>query len=175
MAPNIVAKYCAKNDYLLTAPLDNVEKKIQILLDYNIKPISILKCLYALDRADHVYVSRLERLLSFNVNDVKIWFFKCADDVFEKYLYSLPMSNPNRVDKIESHNCKQIRIMNQLNDILDCSKEEAAKIYYNQIRHFDQMDTAKTNIEYLRKNGIDSVLITNVSEVLTMQSGLFFI
>lgn len=175
MEPKLVSKYCAKNDYLLVAPFENVDRKVQILLDYNIKPMSILKNLYALDRSEHVYVSRLQRLISLNTQDVKIWLFKCADDVFEKYLNNLQYKNSNRSnDRIEPKNIRKVRIERKLNEMLGCDSNEAAHIYNNQISRFDQIDCAKQNIEFLQSNDVSLDTITCNSVVLTMPFGLYF-
>lgn len=155
---------------MLTAPFDKVDKKLNILLDYNINPMSILRSLYALDRADSVYVSRLERLLSSGTEDVKIWFFKCADDIFEKYLRSTQATHEST--KLKPSSEEKLRIENKLNEMLDCENEDAARIYYNQINRFDQMGNAKANIEFLQKNGVTLKAITNNSAVLTMALGL---
>ncbi|XP_055301881.1 transcription termination factor, mitochondrial-like [Sitodiplosis mosellana] len=169
--PNIVAKYCVKNEYSLIAPFDVIDRKMQILLDYNIKPLSILKTLYALDRSEHVYVSRLERLMSLNTKDVKLWFFKCADDVFEMYLNRMQTKTTNHSkENIEAKGERKIRIENQLSEMLECDSEDAARIYYNQINHFDQIDSAKRNIEFLRSQGVSLETITSNSAVLAMSS-----
>lgn len=174
--PIVVAKYFIKNDFLLVTPFENVDRKVQILLDYNIKPISILKSLYALDRSERVYVSRLERLMSLNSQNVKVWFFKCADDVFEKYLSKMKQTtNRNYAnDKIEPKSQRKIQIENKLNEMLECDSKDAAHIYYNQISHFDQIDNAKENIEFLRSQGVSLEMITANPAVLTMSLGLLF-
>lgn len=173
--PNIVAKYCVKNVNSLIAPFDTVDRKMQILLDYNIKPMSILKSMYALDRSEYLYISRLERLMWLNTHDVKIWLFKCADDVFEKYLIKMRQTNwhPGE-EKIEPKSHKKIEVESKLNEMLECESKEAAHIYYSQISHFDQIDSAKQNIEFLTSKGVSLETITENSAVLTMQSGLFF-
>lgn len=168
-----MAKYCVKNEYSLIAPFDIIDRKMQILLDYNIKPLSILKTLYALDRSEHVYVSRLERLMSLNTNDVKVWFFKCADDVFEKYLYRMQTKINHSKENIKPKSQRKIQIENQLSEMLECDSEDAALIYYNQIRHFDQIDTAKQNIEFLDTQGVSLETITGNSAVLACSTGLF--
>lgn len=175
--PNVVARYFVKNDYFLVAPFENVDRKVQILLDYNIKPISILKSLYALDRSEEVYVSRLERLMSLNARDVKVWLFKCADDVFETYLSKMKrMRSLNNVnDKIEPKTQRKIKIENKLNEMLECDSKDAAHIYYNQISNFDQIDSAKENIEFLMSQGISLETITANPAVLTMSIGLYFL
>lgn len=168
-----MAKYCVKNEYSLIAPFDIIDRKIQILLDYNIKPISILKTFYALDRSERVYVSRLERLMSLNTTDVKVWFFKCADDVFEMYLNRMQTKSNHSTENIEAKSQRKIQIENQLSEMLECDSEDAAHIYYNQISHFDQIDTAKQNIEFLRSQGVSLETITGTSAVLTMSLGSF--
>ncbi|XP_031635754.1 transcription termination factor, mitochondrial-like [Contarinia nasturtii] len=175
--PNVVAKYCVKNRHSLVAPFDSIDRKIQILLDYNIKPLTILKSLYALDRSEEVYISRLERLMSLHIKDVKIWFFKCADDVFDMYLRKTQQKhwskelagerNENE-DKIQSKCIRKIEIENKLNEFLECDSEEAAHIYYEQISSFDQIDRAKENIEYLRSHGVSLEILTGNSIILTM-------
>lgn len=169
---SVVAKFCAKNEYILTVAFDKVDKKLNILLDYNINPMSILRCLYALDRADVVYVSRLERLLSAGSKDIKMWFLKCADDIFENYLRSLPKSSHSLQFKIvKPYIDEKLKIENELNEMLDCENEEAAAIYYKQISRFDQMDDAKRNIEFLQENGVSLKAITNNSMVLVVPIG----
>lgn len=170
--PNIVAKYSTKNDYLLVTSFDIVDRKIQILLDYNIKPLSILKTLYALDRSEQVYVSRLERLLSLNTRDVKVWFFKCADDVFEMYLNRMQIKVNHSKENIKPKSDRKIQIENQLSEMLECDGEDAAHIYYNQISHFDQIDSAKQNIEFLKSHGVSLDTITTNSAILVMSLGL---
>lgn len=147
---------------------------MQILLDYNIKPLSILKTLYALDRSERIYVSRLEQLMSLNTKDVKVWIFKCADDVFDKYLRKMRQSNRDQAkDMIEAKGKKKIHIENQLNAMLECDKKEAAHIYYSQISQFDQIDSAKQNIEFLRSQGVSLETITANSAVLATSLGVF--
>lgn len=164
-----MAKYFVKNDQLLAVPFENVDRKVQILLDYNIKPISILKSLYALDRSEKVYVSRLERLMSLSSRDVKIWFFKCADDAFDKYLNKIKQTDRSQAnDRIEPKTQRKIQIENKLNEMLECDSKDAAHIYYNQINHFDQIDMAKDNIEYLRLQGVSLETITANPAVLTV-------
>lgn len=170
--PNIVAKYCAKNEYSLLAPFETVDRKIQILLDYNVKPLSILKTLYALDRSEEVYVSRLERLMSLNTHDVRLWIFKCADDVFERYLNKMRrLHRCQEEEKIEPRNRTKIQIEKQLNVMLECDEEATAHIYYKQINHFDQIDSAKQNIEFLRSQGVSMEAISTNSAVLTISLG----
>lgn len=170
-----MAKYCVKNEYALVAPFITVDRKMQILLDYNIKPLSILKTLYALDRSEEVYISRLERLISMNTQDVKVWFFKCADDVFETYLRKMKRKNlaEDMEQQIISKSIRKIEIENKLNELLNCDSKEAAHIYYNQISHFDQIDSAKENIEFLRSQGVSLESITENSVILTMSLGSF--
>lgn len=170
-----MAKYCVKNEYSLLAPFKTVDRKIQILLDYNIKPLSILKSLYALDRSERVYVSRLISLMSLNTQDVKVWIFKCADDVFDEYLRKMQQSNRNQAkEMIEAKGKKKIHIENQLNEMLECDDEDAAHIYYNQISHFDQIDSAKQNIEFLRSQGVSLESITTNSAVLAISMGVSY-
>lgn len=176
MKPHIVAKYCAKNVYLLVAPFEKVDRKVQILLDYNIKPISILSNLYTLDRSETIYVSRLEqlKLILLNVEDVKMWLFKCADDVFEKCLNELRYNDANvEMDKIEVKSDQKIQIENKLNEMLDCDDSEAAHIYYSQINRFDQIDSAKQNIDFLHSNGVSLETIAENPVILTMPFGLY--
>lgn len=136
--------------------------------------MSILKSIYALNRSEHVYVSRLQRLISLNTKDVKMRVFKCADDVFEKYLNRMQHINAKQTDdKIEPQNSKKVRIEAKLNEMLECDSNEAAHIYYNQINRFDQIDCAKQNIEFLRSNGVSLETITYNSAVLAMPFGLY--
>lgn len=57
--------------------------------------------------------------------------------------------------------------------MLGCDSEEAAHIYYNQISRFDQIDSAKQNIEFLRSNDVSLDAITMNSVVLTMPLGWY--
>lgn len=174
--PHIVAKHCVKSDYSLLAPFPSIDRKLQILLDYNLKPLSILKGLYALENSETIYISRLERLMSLNAKDFKFWLFKCADDVFEKHINKLQQTNRNCYDdsdKIELKETEKNQLKHDLNDMLECDIEEAAHIYYNQINHFDQLDIAKQNIEFLRSQGVSLESITANSAVLVTNLGIF--
>lgn len=77
-------------------------------------------------------------------------------------------------EKIEPQSMTKIQIENKLNEMLECDGSEAAHIYYNQISRFDQIDSAKQNIEFLRSNGVSLETITGNSAVLTMPIGLFY-
>lgn len=167
-----MTKSCAKNEYLLVAPFELVDRKLQILLDYNIKPMKILKSIYALTTSEEVYVSRLERLISLNTHDLKIWFFKCADDVFEKYMSRMQQTNEPE-DRIEPKSSRKIHIEEELNEMLECEDDEAAHIYYSRMYYYDQIDDAKLNIEFLRSNGVSLETITCNSAVLAIPLGLF--
>ena len=174
--PHIVAKYCAKNEYILTAPFEKLDRKVQILLDYNIKPMSILSNLYVLDRSDKIYVSRLERLklTLLNVKDLKLWLLKCADEVFEKHLNELQSTDSNlAIDKIRPKCERKIQIENELNEMLECDDSEAAHIYYSQINRFDQIDSAKQNIDFLQSKGVSLEAIAENPVTLTIPFGLF--
>lgn len=174
--PHIVAKYCAKNEYILTAPFEKVDRKIQILLDYNIKPMSILSNLYVLDRSETIYVSRLERLklALLHTKDVKMWLFKCADEVFEKHMNELDHGgSDSAMDKIKPKCDRKIQIENELNDMLECDDNEAAHIYYSQINRFDQIDSAKQNIDFLQSKGVSLETIVENPVILAMSLGLF--
>lgn len=159
------------------APFDKIDRKVQILLDYNIKPMSILSNLYALDRSETIYVSRLERLklTLLSVKDVKMWLFKCADDAFEKYLNELRQINADSaVDKIQPQSDHKIQIETEINEMLDCDDSEAAHIYYNQINRFDQIDCAKQNIDFLHSKGVSLETIAENPVILTMPFGMYF-
>lgn len=169
--PNIVSKYCAKNEYSLIAPFEMVDRKVQILLDYNIQPMSILKCLYSLDRSESLYLSRLDQLMMLNIKDVKLYFFTCADEAFEKYLSKLNQVKIDAKDKIEPQDSNKIRIENELNEMLECENEKSAYLYYNQISNVDQIDNAKQNIEFLRSQDVSLETITDTPAVLVMPLG----
>lgn len=174
--PHIVAKYCAKNVYLLMAPFEKVDRKVQILLDYNIKPMSILSNLYVLDRSETIYVSRLERLklTLLHVKDVKMWLFKCADEVFEEHLNELHHTDADlAMDKIRPKCNRKIRIENELNEMLECDDSEAAHIYYSQINRFDQIDSAKQNIDFLQSKGVSLETIAENPVIMAMSFGSF--
>lgn len=174
--PRIVAKYCAKNEYLLTAPFEKVDRKVQILLDYNIKPMSILSNLYVLDREQTIYVSRLERLklALLHAKDVKMWLFKCADEVFDKHMNELRQTDCDlAMDKIKPKCDHKIQIENELNEMLECDDNEAAHIYYSQINRFDQIDSAKQNIDFLQSKGVSLETIAENPVILAMPLGLF--
>lgn len=137
------------------------------------KPFAILKSLYVLEYSETIYISRLERLLSLNTNDVKLWLIKCADDVFEKYLSRIERKIPQPdMDIIEAVNEEKIRTEQELNEMLDCESAEAAHIYYNQISHFNQLDCAKLNIEFLTSHGFSLETITANSAVLVVPLGI---
>lgn len=153
-----------------------MDRKVQILLDYNIKPMSILSNLYVLDRSETIYVSRLERLklTLLHVKDLKMWLFKCADEVFEKHVEELRQTDADlAMDKIKPKCDRKIQIESELNEMLECDESEAAHIYYSQINRFDQMDSAKQNIDFLQSKGISLETIAEHPAVLAMPLGLF--
>lgn len=156
------------------APFKKLDRKIQILLDYNIKPINILNNLYVLDRSETIYVSRLEqlKLTLLNVKDFKMWLLKCADEVFEKYLNEMQkIDSIGTMDKIQPNNDRKIQIESELNEMLECDESEAAHIYYSQINRFDQIDSAKQNIDYLHSKGVSLETIAENPVILTMPFG----
>lgn len=137
--------------------------------------MSILRNLYVLDRAECVYVSRLERLKYSlqNAKDLKMWLLKCADEVFEKHVEELRQSdNVLAMDKIEPKCDRKIQIESELNEMLECTENEAAHIYYSQINRFDQIDTAKQNIDFLQSKGVSLETIAEYPVALTMRLGL---
>lgn len=158
------------------APFEKVDRKVQILLDYNIKPMSILSNLYVLDRSETIYVSRLERLklTLMHVKDIKMWLFKCADEVFEKHLNELHHTDSDlAMDKIKPKCDRKIQIENELNEMLECDDSEAAHIYYSQINRFDQIDSAKQNIDFLQSKGVSLETIAENPVIMAMPFGLF--
>lgn len=120
--------------------------------------------------------------MSLNTEDVKIYFFKCADDVFDMYLRKIQQKNwlkemagkkDRNEEKIQPKNMQKTKFENKLNELLECDTEDAAHVYYNQIVHFDQFDSAKENIEYLRSHDVSLETLTENSQILTMSLGLF--
>lgn len=137
--------------------------------------MSILSNLYVLDRSETIYVSRLERLklTLLHVKDMKMWLFKCADEVFEKHVEELRQTDADlATDKIKPKCDRKIQIESELNEMLECDESEAAHIYYSQINRFDQMDSAKQNIDFLQSKGVSLETIAEHPVVLAMPLGL---
>lgn len=138
--------------------------------------MSILSNLYTLDRCETIYVTRLERLklALLHAKDVKMWLFKCADEVFEKHLEELHHTDcDSAMDKIKPKCDRKIQIENELNEMLECDDDEAAHIYYSQINRFDQIDSAKQNIDFLQSKGVSLEKIAENPVILAMSLGLF--
>lgn len=139
--------------------------------------MSILSNLYVLDRSETIYVSRLERikLALLHEKDLKMWLFKCADEVFQMHVEESRQTDSDlAMDNIRPKCDRKIQIESELNEMLECDGSEAAHIYYSQINRFDQMDSAKQNIDFLQSKGVSLKTITENPNVLAMPLGMFY-
>lgn len=162
--PKIVAEYFARNEKFCTGPFKTVDHKIQIMLDYNIKPMSILKGLYALDRSVEMHVLRLEQLEKAGCA-VHIHKLTSSEETFREVLKH-PHSTSGNSNYIESKNDEKSHFESATMASIGCTDEEAAQIYYTLIDSNVCVEKFNEKVDFLIKNGIDKDTIKSTTSLL---------
>lgn len=80
-----MAKFVAKDTYVLISSLSNVQKKLKILLDYNVAPQQILNSLYVFWSADKILLIRLERMRANGITNFNFPVFKLTEKEFDRW------------------------------------------------------------------------------------------
>lgn len=199
----IVAKHFAKNVFIFTAVFSGLQKKLRILLDYNVSSVNILQSLYVFACSDQVLIKRLERFHSVGIADVRLWTIKCSEEHFEEYFSSIWKFSSGATNGMPYRSLRQIvkdkkiqsstesdmyainaaprirteksKVLARIHDLLPCDDEEAVTIYYNHISYFDQLRIAKMNVSFLIENHIDNRSILDNPFLLTMDIGTLII
>lgn len=146
--------------------MNKLDQSIQLLLDYNIGPINILKGLYAMDRRDEILVNRLEQLKA-NKCAIHIRHLCCTDDEFQKVLNKQYTASED-INYIASINATKSHIESEIIQMIGCDFEEAAQIYHTILHPGVCMEHVKSNIEYLKQLGADNDAIKSNFQVTLM-------
>lgn len=86
LEPKVISKHRVNCGYeLFFSSFRSFRKKINIVLDYGVSPLNILKGLYVLRCDDDVFVRRSERMICAGV-PIKMWYFQLAEEEFDEWV-----------------------------------------------------------------------------------------
>lgn len=61
-----------------------LQRKLNILLDYKVPVLDILKSFYVFDYSVGKFIARLERMKAVGINVDQLWLINCTDEQFER-------------------------------------------------------------------------------------------
>lgn len=88
-----MAREFAKNAFLFLVDFEGLQKKLRILQDYNVRSVNIIEGLYAFAYSDHRLITRLERLQSIGIDDIRLSAINCTEEQFEEYFHAISQFN----------------------------------------------------------------------------------
>lgn len=83
-----MAKLFVKNDFMFTFPFNALQKKLRILLDYNVDSSQVMQCLYIFGLAEQRIIERVEQFISMGIPNIQLSTFKFTEENFQKYFHS---------------------------------------------------------------------------------------
>lgn len=84
--PDLVSKYFSTHMFMFTINFDMLVENLNILLEYEITPVNILRDLWAFKYLPSSIRSRLERCQQADKDNLKPWMIRCPEDVLKKTL-----------------------------------------------------------------------------------------
>lgn len=181
-----MAKLFVKHDFMFACPFAALRKKLRILLDYNVNTSQLMQCFYIFALAEKRIIERLEQFISMGISDIQLVTFKLTDEDFQKYFRSHwnlcdgPINGDtyrtiSAMEKSSSSPpliyAEKKRILNGIHDMLPCSMEEGALIYYNFINYWDEVEMARHIVAFLKDSRIDERSIIDNPFLLKMNIG----
>lgn len=155
--------------------------------------MNIVQSLYVFACSDQIFISRLERIRSKGIKDIKLTVMKYTEDQFEEYIdpfrkfcYGSTNSMPYRsLRQLSMKNLRKIMndedlptvyvertaVVDALQKMLSCDDEEAVSIYYNYLTYSDQLEDAKGCINLLMNNGIKMDFIVKYPFLISQPPG----
>ncbi|XP_037049340.1 transcription termination factor, mitochondrial-like isoform X2 [Bradysia coprophila] len=168
IVPSTVSKFCARYEKIFFTEFAGVEKKLKILLDYNVDGMQILQSLYVFECANNVLFSRLDQLSKVSY-DYKPWYFKLTDAEFRKYGVENGKAQATELShKLRHSNLEKSAILTEINGMLSCDDEISTRIYYDFLHRFDQLPPAERIFQLLTNNGVGLQCIQSNPVVLTL-------
>ncbi|KAJ6625704.1 Transcription termination factor, mitochondrial, partial [Pseudolycoriella hygida] len=172
LPPSTVSKCFSKYNAIFFTPFNFVQKKLNILLDYDVGGEQILRSLYIFECAHRRIISRLEDLSSVGLYEVKLWYFKCSDEEFKKVLATkVTDARPMPVKLahiLKKRNLEKSLILSELNLLLQCDDKLSAQIYYDFVNTIEDLSLAKENMKLFTDYGLNVELIRRNFVVLTL-------
>lgn len=151
-------------------PLNKLDQTVQLLLDYNIEPMNILKGLYVMHRNDEVLLNRLEQLKE-NRCDIFVRHLYCTDEEFQKVLNKQSISIGD-TGRIKTNNASKLHIESVIMEMIGCDYGEAATIYHTKLHPGICLDLLKSNVDLLKEHGADNDALRANFEITLMPSNV---
>uniref|UniRef100_A0A1A9VQC6 Transcription termination factor, mitochondrial n=1 Tax=Glossina austeni TaxID=7395 RepID=A0A1A9VQC6_GLOAU len=158
--PYIVNKHLAKRLFVLELPCDMLEENLQLMLNYKVAPMNILKDLWVLLYAPSVVEVRLKRAALGKKDRIMPWMVKCPESTLKR---SLQLTQ----DKLEVLGDKQTAD-EYVAERLKVTVEEARAI----MRRYDQVNTVRVTkikevFDYLLDEaGFSTLEVSQVPRIL---------
>ncbi|KAL9925495.1 mitochondrial transcription termination factor [Glossina fuscipes fuscipes] len=158
--PYIVNKHVAKRLFVLELPCDMLEENLQLMLNYKVAPMNILKDLWVLLYAPSVVELRLKRAALGKKDRIMPWMVKCPESTLKRTLQLTQ-------DKLEVLGDKQTAD-EYVAERLKVTVEEARAI----MKRYDQVNTVRVTkikevFDYLLDEaGFSTLEISQVPRVL---------
>ncbi|XP_055313465.1 uncharacterized protein LOC129574886 isoform X2 [Sitodiplosis mosellana] len=152
--PKVISKHRVNCGYeLFFSSFRSFEKKINIVLDYGVSPLNILKGLYVLRCDDSVFVRRSERMISAGM-PIKMYYFQLPEDEFDELIAKhgdtqKGASSAKMTMQLKKRNRDKAVIVESLKSLLECNDSDSSEIYYNYVNEINELVSAKNNIAYL--------------------------
>lgn len=91
--PALVAKYFSTHMFMFEVAFDQMEENLNIMLEFKVTPISILRDLWAFKYLPKSIRTRLERCQKADKENLKPWMIRCTEEILER---SLTISQENK-------------------------------------------------------------------------------
>lgn len=93
--PSVVSKYFATHMFMINeVAFDQLVENLNVMLEYNVSPIDILRDLWAFKYLPTSIRARLERCHQAKKGNLKPWMIRCPENILEKSL-SLSRTSQN--------------------------------------------------------------------------------
>jgi hypothetical protein len=93
LEPVIVSKYFATHMFMFEITLEMLVQNLNIMLEYKISSMSIVRDLWAFKYLPRSIRSRLERCKNGSKENMKPWMIRCTEDVLQRTLFLSKESN----------------------------------------------------------------------------------
>lgn len=184
--PSLVAKYIATRPFMFEVNFEMFCENLDVLLEYKIEPINILKDMWAFKYYPKSIRDRLERCKMAGKDNLRPWIIRCPEDVLENSL-KLTQENKNLLgdlniveyisqrlgydtetiqSMIDRHprvmNCRGKKVKKVLDYLLDEEKFEPMEILRVLRILVHSLETTKMRLEELKAIGCRPSTLTIV-------------
>lgn len=81
---SVVTNYMAKRLFILDMPFDMVKSNLQLMIDYNVEPLSLLKDLWAFRYTPRAVETRLQRVQQAKKDKIMPWMVRCTESILQR-------------------------------------------------------------------------------------------